>query len=134
MHSCLSRERTDTACSEPPANRRTTEDGNATQLVVKFSREAHESEAPEVRVRVKIMGSPKCGNVGESQPVLIMIDPIICPRTRIAVVARREYGEVGHPDTDAERRVQSPKWRVLESQHAVGSCAADQHIFAIDEF
>jgi hypothetical protein len=27
------------------------------------------------------MGAPKCRNVGESQPVLIMIDPIISTRT-----------------------------------------------------
>jgi hypothetical protein len=30
-----------------------------------------------VRVRVEIMGSPNCGIVGKSQPVLAMIDPII---------------------------------------------------------
>jgi hypothetical protein len=35
-----------------------------------------------VRVRVEIMGSPKCGRVGKSQPVLIMIHPIIFTRTR----------------------------------------------------
>jgi hypothetical protein len=30
-----------------------------------------------VRVRAEIMGAPKCRNVGESQPVPMMIDPII---------------------------------------------------------
>jgi hypothetical protein len=37
---------------------------------------------PQLRVRVEIMGTQKCRNVGESQSVLIMIDPIISPRTR----------------------------------------------------
>jgi hypothetical protein len=36
-----------------------------------------------VRVRVEIMGAPKCRNVGESQSVLNMIDPIISTRVRI---------------------------------------------------
>jgi hypothetical protein len=35
-----------------------------------------------VRVRVEIMGSQKCGFVGKSQPVLMMINPIIFTRTR----------------------------------------------------
>eukprot|EP01049_Picozoa_sp_SAG25_P019260 SAG25_NODE_5960_length_601_cov_1.631474_1_plen_30_part_10 len=30
-----------------------------------------------MRVRVEIMGPGKCGNVGESQSVLIIINPII---------------------------------------------------------
>ena len=34
-----------------------------------------------VRVWVERMGAPKCRIVGKSQPVLIMIDPIISPRT-----------------------------------------------------
>jgi hypothetical protein len=34
------------------------------------------------RVRVEIMGSPKCGIVGKSQPVLMMINPMIFTRTR----------------------------------------------------
>jgi hypothetical protein len=34
-----------------------------------------------LRVRVTIMGSPNCRNVGESQSVLITIDPIISTRT-----------------------------------------------------
>jgi hypothetical protein len=36
-----------------------------------------------IRVRVEIIGALKCRNVGESQSVLIMIDPIISTRTRI---------------------------------------------------
>jgi hypothetical protein len=36
-----------------------------------------------VRVRVEIMGLGKYENVGKSQPVLIMINPIIITRTRI---------------------------------------------------
>jgi hypothetical protein len=35
-----------------------------------------------VRVRVEIMGSQKYESVGKSQSALIMIDPIISPRTR----------------------------------------------------
>jgi hypothetical protein len=35
-----------------------------------------------IRVRVEIMGSQKCGIVGKSQPVLIVIDPMIVTRTR----------------------------------------------------
>jgi hypothetical protein len=38
--------------------------------------------AHTVRVRVEIMGAPKCRNAGESQSVLIVIDPIISTRTR----------------------------------------------------
>jgi hypothetical protein len=34
------------------------------------------------RVRVEIMGSQKCGIVGKSQSILIMIHPIISTRTR----------------------------------------------------
>ena len=38
----------------------------------------------QLRVRVEIMGSQKCGIVGKSQSVLIMINPIIIfTRTRI---------------------------------------------------
>jgi hypothetical protein len=36
----------------------------------------------QVRVRVKIMGSQKCGIVGKYQSVLIMINTIISTRTR----------------------------------------------------
>jgi hypothetical protein len=36
-----------------------------------------------LRVRVEIMGSQKCRIVGESQPVLIMIDPMISTRNRM---------------------------------------------------
>jgi hypothetical protein len=34
-------------------------------------------------VRVEIMGSHKCGIVGETQSILAMIDPVISPRIRI---------------------------------------------------
>jgi hypothetical protein len=37
-----------------------------------------------LRVRVEIMGSQKCGIVGKSQSVLIMISPIIFTRARRA--------------------------------------------------
>jgi hypothetical protein len=40
-----------------------------------------------IRVRLKIMGSPKCRNVGESESVLIMINSMIFPRTRMMQVA-----------------------------------------------
>jgi hypothetical protein len=36
-----------------------------------------------VRVRVEVMGSHKCGIVGKYQSVLIMINPMISPRTRM---------------------------------------------------
>eukprot|EP01047_Picozoa_sp_COSAG01_P040845 COSAG01_NODE_3462_length_6067_cov_3.183311_4_plen_88_part_00 len=42
----------------------------------------------EVRGRVEIMGSHTCRIVGKSQPVLIMIDPIIFTRTRRLAPAR----------------------------------------------
>jgi hypothetical protein len=48
--------------------------------------------ARRVRVRVEITGSQKSRNVGESQTVLVMIDPIISPRTRISGCQR-----FGHP-------------------------------------
>jgi hypothetical protein len=35
-----------------------------------------------LRVRGEIMGAGNCENVGESQSVLIVIDPMISPRTR----------------------------------------------------
>jgi hypothetical protein len=38
-----------------------------------------------IRVRLEIMGSQQCRIVGKSQPVLIMINPIIFTRTRISV-------------------------------------------------
>jgi hypothetical protein len=41
------------------------------------------SDWVNVRVRVEIMGSPKCGTVGKSQSVLMMINPMILfTRTR----------------------------------------------------
>jgi hypothetical protein len=40
---------------------------------------------PAIRVRVEIMGPGKYESVGESQSFLIMINPIICTRTRIAL-------------------------------------------------
>jgi hypothetical protein len=43
----------------------------------------------QIRVRVEIMGSQTYENVGESQSVLIMNDPIISTRTRIARPTRR---------------------------------------------
>ena len=43
----------------------------------------HQPSRRALRVRVEIMGSHKCGTVGESQPVLTMINPNISTRTRI---------------------------------------------------
>jgi choline dehydrogenase-like flavoprotein len=50
---------------------------------------AHHSSAttvslvtPVIRVRVEMMGSPKCRIVGKSQSVHMMINPIIFTRTR----------------------------------------------------
>jgi hypothetical protein len=37
---------------------------------------------PFLRVRVELMGSHKCRIVGKSQPVLVVINPIISTRTR----------------------------------------------------
>eukprot|EP01047_Picozoa_sp_COSAG01_P027360 COSAG01_NODE_1803_length_9197_cov_11.062321_5_plen_161_part_00 len=45
---------------------------------------ASPSPRHHLRVWVKIMGSQKYENVGESQSLLIMNDPIISPRTRMA--------------------------------------------------
>ena len=47
---------------------------------------------PHLRVRGEIMGSQKCRTVGKSQPVLMMIDPIISTRTRIAIEANKCIG------------------------------------------
>eukprot|EP01047_Picozoa_sp_COSAG01_P007348 COSAG01_NODE_279_length_19520_cov_41.772154_1_plen_45_part_10 len=44
-----------------------------------------------VRVRVEIMGSQKCRNVGKSQPVLTMINPIIFTRTRSSASTMPRY-------------------------------------------
>jgi hypothetical protein len=44
------------------------------------------------RARVEIMGAPKCRNVGESQAVLLMIDPMISTRTRISSALRIDRG------------------------------------------
>jgi hypothetical protein len=41
------------------------------------------------RVRVEIMGSQKCRTVGRSQPVLIVIHPMIFTRTRTNRARRR---------------------------------------------
>jgi hypothetical protein len=41
----------------------------------------------ELRVRVEIMGSQKCGTVGKSQPVLVMSIPITSTRTRSCCAA-----------------------------------------------
>jgi hypothetical protein len=38
---------------------------------------------------VEIMGAPKCRNVGESQSVLIVIDPIISTQQAHAPAGRR---------------------------------------------
>jgi hypothetical protein len=38
----------------------------------------------QIRVRVEIMASQNCRTVGESQSGLILIDPMICTRTRRA--------------------------------------------------
>jgi hypothetical protein len=51
-------------------------------------------------VRVEIMGSPRCRNVGESRSVLMVIHPMISPRTpvRLTVVGcgwRRRCACVG---------------------------------------
>ena len=43
------------------------------------------SHRTNIRVRVEIMGSPKCRNVGKCQSVLITIHPIIFTRTRMFV-------------------------------------------------
>jgi hypothetical protein len=45
-----------------------------------------------IRVRVEIMGSQTCRIVGKSQPVLIMINPMISTRTRTRGVGGRRAG------------------------------------------
>eukprot|EP01047_Picozoa_sp_COSAG01_P051018 COSAG01_NODE_5215_length_4406_cov_2.137683_3_plen_117_part_00 len=42
-----------------------------------------------LRVRVERTGSQKCGIVGESQPALMTIDPILFTRTRIPTIDQR---------------------------------------------
>jgi hypothetical protein len=49
-------------------------------------------QAAPARVRVEIMGSQKCGIVGKSQPVLMMIDPIIFTHTRGGGAGARARG------------------------------------------
>jgi hypothetical protein len=49
-----------------------------------------------IRVRVEIMGAPKCRNVRESQSVLIMIDPILSTRTRINTPRSRISESLAH--------------------------------------
>jgi hypothetical protein len=46
-----------------------------------------QNNTAEIRVRVEIMGLGKYENVGKSQPVLMMINPIISTRTRTWTVA-----------------------------------------------
>jgi hypothetical protein len=48
-----------------------------------------------LRVRVEVMGSHKCGIVGESQPVLIMINPMIFTRTRMSCACAQRGGALG---------------------------------------
>jgi hypothetical protein len=63
-------------------------------VVLQAMRAAHDDQLPtppavraQTRVRVEITGSQKYENVGGSQPVLIMNDPMISTRTRTS--ARR---------------------------------------------
>jgi Ca2+-binding EF-hand superfamily protein len=58
-----------------------------------------EREGGCLRVRVKIMGSQKCRNVGKSQSVLVMITPIIIftrTRRRGAIPRACVHGQVSH--------------------------------------
>jgi hypothetical protein len=74
-----------------------------------------------LRVRVEIMGSQKCGIVGQSQPVLIMINPIIFTRTRIGCCC---YGSSASGEASG-----AASWNACSSKHAcsiaanVGNCA-----------
>jgi hypothetical protein len=43
---------------------------------------AQRARSVQLRVRVEIMGSQKCRNVGKSQSLVIMINPMISTRTR----------------------------------------------------
>jgi hypothetical protein len=58
-------------------------------LAVPHLRQQREPSLPagraRIRVRVEIMGSQKSGIVGKSQPVLMMINPMIFTRTRTSV-------------------------------------------------
>jgi hypothetical protein len=53
-------------------------------IVVFCLRGAHIHGSHDIRVWAEIMRSQKCGFVGKSQPVLIIINLIIFTRTRIA--------------------------------------------------
>jgi hypothetical protein len=68
------------------------------------------------RVRVEIMGSPKCGIVGKSQPVLMIIHPIISTRTIIHRWGRRQLAHHAHG-----ARVERPLLLALTAGHDMGS-------------
>jgi hypothetical protein len=61
----------------PPCHLRQTDRGRALS-----GKGRRDSPLLRVRVRVEIMESQKCRNVGKSQRVLIMANPIISSRTR----------------------------------------------------
>jgi hypothetical protein len=70
--------------------------------------------ALKVRVRMEMVGAQKCRNVGESQPVLSMTDPIISPRTRMWACSSCSWAPVaqgagahGAPLIWAARRLQA---------------------------
>jgi hypothetical protein len=75
-----------------------------------------------VRVRVRITGSQKCRIIGESQPVLVMSDPIISTRTHIGACVRasRAWGG-GDQQVDARQRA-PPQRRIFDQKvHLLGS-------------
>jgi hypothetical protein len=72
-----------------------------------------------VRVRVEIMGSPKCRIVGKSQPVLVRINPMIFTRTR---TSRRGGAAVPLPSCWG----QSHSCRRLRGAYAFATIRADR--------
>jgi hypothetical protein len=86
-----------------------------------------------IRVRVEIMGAPICRNVGESESVLIMIDLIISPRTRICLLCRcasvltgislvRRVGRATKVKCMADRRCAAPAFTVMRRRHHCRGC------------
>jgi hypothetical protein len=71
---------------------------------------ASSSWVPCLRVRGQIMGSPQSRNVGESQPVLIMIDPVLSLRARRSAVCERAGERVALFMRVARARTHPPRY------------------------
>jgi hypothetical protein len=77
-----------------------------------------------LRVRVEIMGSKKCRIVGESQPVLIMINPMIFTRTREG--RGLPHGSGVHAAAVADS-THAASWRTQPLGHAMKTPRTSHH-------